>query len=356
MNSKQFSKKIIEWYKLSHRQLPWRATNDPYKIWLAEIILQQTRVAQGLPYYLKFLKKFPHVQALASAPEREVLRQWQGLGYYTRARNLHACAKKIVKHYGGKFPQRYEELLALPGVGPYTAAAVASIAFSQPVAVVDGNVYRILARIFGIDQDINSNEGKKIFQAKANELIDRNHPGVFNQAMMELGAIQCSPKSPDCLNCTFRGNCVARMREITHLLPVKSKKVKVAKRFFTYLVLSDGKKLAMRRRDRKDIWRGLYDFHLIETMRYQKVDQVMKRSGLRNLAGKIKVELLQRTRHLLTHQVIDASFVRLRIEKSGSLTHIMKAEKLKFFTPSQVRALPKPTLISRFLDENNILE
>ncbi len=206
MDNRYFSDKVVEWYKLNKRDLPWRETQDPYKVWLSEIILQQTRVNQGMPYYLKFLETFPTIQALASATEHEVLRLWQGLGYYTRARNLHKCAKVVVSRYGGRFPDNFKSLLELPGVGEYTAAAIASFSFKEPVAVVDGNVFRVLARVFGIENEINSPEGKKVFTTLANSLISKKFPDFHNQAIMEFGAVHCVPKNPSCPTCHFQSH------------------------------------------------------------------------------------------------------------------------------------------------------
>src|SRR6185369_7763226 len=217
-----FSSMIIDWYHANHRNLPWRATIDPYKIWLSEVMLQQTRVAQGLPYYERFVCSFPTVFDLAMATEQNVLRLWQGLGYYSRARNLHRCAKEVVEKFNGHFPNSFNELSKLPGIGDYTAAAIASIAFRQPVAVVDGNVYRVLARVFGIEKDITSGEGKKHFFSFANELINKERPDLFNQAVMEFGALHCVPKKPKCGECIFSKSCEANQRNLQAVLPIKS--------------------------------------------------------------------------------------------------------------------------------------
>jgi len=220
---KDFSARLVEWYLQNKRELPWRTTKDPYKIWLSEIILQQTRVAQGLPYYLKFIEKYPNVRALANADEQEVLRLWQGLGYYSRARNLHAAAKYVANELGGNFPDSYQKLKQLKGVGDYTAAAIASFAYQEKVAVVDGNVYRVLARLFGIEIDINSNEGKKTFSKLANELITQYQPDLHNQAMMEFGALHCTPANPNCMFCPFTTECEARLTQRQSVLPIKIK-------------------------------------------------------------------------------------------------------------------------------------
>ncbi len=237
MESRIFANKIIGWYLDNKRDLPWRNTKDPYRIWLSEIILQQTRVAQGLPYYQAFTEKFPTVWDLSKADERVVLRTWQGLGYYSRARNLHKCAKIICDNYRGQFPNNYKDLLALPGVGPYTAAAIASFAFGEIKAVVDGNVYRVLSRFFGVHDDIATGPGQKKFAELAQSLISQEKPELYNQGNMEYGAIQCTPKSPNCHGCVLEDSCVAYHQHLQHQLPVKSKKVKVRERYFYYFNL-----------------------------------------------------------------------------------------------------------------------
>ena len=264
MELRYFSKKVVEWYRLNQRSLPWRETKDPFHIWLSEIILQQTRVNQGLPYYEKFIEAFPSVDKLAAASEQKVLRLWQGLGYYTRARNLHKCAKMIVNSYGGSFPASYNELLLLPGIGAYTAAAIASISFNESVAVVDGNVYRVLSRVFGISTEINSPKGKKEFFELANQLIDKKNPAMFNQAVMEFGALFCKPVNPSCESCTFKASCFAYNNNLVASLPVKKKNKPARRRYFYYFVIQSGKSLLMSKRGKKDIWEGLYDFYLLE--------------------------------------------------------------------------------------------
>src|SRR5690606_34778677 len=261
-----FSQKLIKWYETNQRNLPWRATDDAYKIWLSEIILQQTRVQQGLPYYEKFILAFPTIYDLAKASEDEVLKLWEGLGYYSRARNMHFTAKYIVAELDGKFPNNFTDLLQLKGVGNYTAAAIASFAFKEAVAAVDGNVYRVLARIFGIKDDIMTNQAKKIFQSLANELIPKNQPDTFNQAIMDFGSMVCKPKQPLCEECFMQEECYAfRNNEITNL-PVKSKKIKVKKRFFHFLLLENAdKNIVIEQRSDNDIWKNLYQIPLIET-------------------------------------------------------------------------------------------
>jgi A/G-specific adenine glycosylase len=345
MGNRGFSKKIIQWYEENKRSLPWRQTTDPYKIWLSEIILQQTRVAQGLPYYNRFVETFPNVFSLAKAPQQQVLRLWQGLGYYSRARNLHTCAKTVVDDFGGKFPDSYQELKKLKGIGPYTAAAVASIAFKESVAVVDGNVFRVLSRVFGIEKDIASNEGKIFFSAKANELIPKVHPDLFNQAMMEFGALHCLPQNPKCDTCVFAKACVANQHDLQKVLPVKSKKLKVRNRYFYYFVIRHQNKILMKQREGKDIWQGLYDFYLVETRRNSKTEVLIKENIL--LKGSTKISESKIYRHILSHQKLMVRFVEMELPSTKTPASL----GLKWFTEKQVAKLPKPILIAKYLIE-----
>lgn len=262
----QFAQKIIQWYSENKRDFKWRSTRDPYRIWLSEIILQQTRAAQGLPYYERFIETFPDIHALANAPEDAVLKLWQGLGYYSRARNLHATALYISRQCEGQFPESFEDLLQLKGVGDYTASAIASICFNQPQAVVDGNVFRFLARYFGMETPIDTTSAHNVFKGKATDLMDLSKPGLFNQAMMEFGALQCTPKAPRCSSCPFQTNCIAHSLNKQLQFPVKNKKTKVINRYFNYLVLVDrDENICIQQRDTKGIWQKLYEFPLLET-------------------------------------------------------------------------------------------
>lgn len=261
-----FSNKLSTWYLQNRRFLPWRETQDPYAIWLSEIILQQTRVAQGLPYFEAFLRQYPKVSDLAAAPEDDVMRLWQGLGYYSRARNLHSTAKRITYELHGHFPNNYKDLLKLKGVGEYTAAAIASIAFGEVVPVVDGNVFRVLARYFGITSDISTLTTKREFQALAQTLIPQDQPALFNQAIMDFGALQCTPKKPNCNSCPFNNDCAALLSNQVDSLPVKLSKTKVRNRFFDFLLLLDANNnTIIRQRTEQDIWKKLYEFPLIES-------------------------------------------------------------------------------------------
>ncbi|MDP5122125.1 MAG: A/G-specific adenine glycosylase, partial [Spirosomaceae bacterium] len=260
-----FSKKIIPWFEQHQRNLPWRHTQDPYAIWLSEIILQQTRVAQGLPYYNRFLSHLPTIQDFANAPQEEILRLWQGLGYYSRARNMHATAKVIIEKYDGTFPDNYNELVKLKGIGPYTGAAIASFAFGEAVPVVDGNVFRVLSRVFGIETDIAASSARKEFTELAETLIPQDSPAAFNQAIMEFGALQCTPHQPNCMFCPLQDTCYAFQHEAQGVLPVKLKKTKVRNRYFNYFAVQQDEHFLMNKRAENDIWSGLYEFYLVET-------------------------------------------------------------------------------------------
>jgi A/G-specific adenine glycosylase len=349
MRTELFSSKIIDWYKANQRQLPWRTTKDPYRIWLSEVILQQTRVAQGLPYYERFIKIFPSVRELAKAPEKKVLRLWQGLGYYSRARNLHQCAKYIVKYLDQKFPDTFEELKKLPGIGSYTAAAIASISFSEPVAVVDGNVFRVISRVFGIDHDIGSTDGKKYFSLLANKLIDKDRPELFNQAIMELGALQCLPRNPLCEDCIFTKSCEANKNNLQGLLPVKSKKTKARTRYFYYFIIRQRNKMLLRKREGKDIWQGLYDFYLIETVGRHKPNMLIKKDMI--LMKSLIISESEIYKHILSHQKLFVKFVTVEIPFANELEPVFEKLGLKWFSKERIERLPKPILIDRFLKE-----
>lgn len=351
MDKRYFSEKIVKWYQINKRHLPWRQMCDPYKIWLSEIILQQTRVNQGLPYYQRFVNTYPTIKELADASEQEVLRLWQGLGYYSRARNLHRCAKSIVSEHNAQFPTTYNELLKLPGIGDYTAAAIASLAYKEPVAVVDGNVFRVLSRIFGIDSAINSPEGKKIFTQQANELIDHQQPDLHNQAVMEFGAMFCTPKNPKCEACVFQKTCFAFANKLQHELPVKIKGKPGRKRYFYYVVLQKADSLLMRQRKEKDIWQGLFDFYLIEKTKPVKTDLILQEEDFKKLVNNpVEVTISKNYKHILTHQTIFSTFIIVKNKmKAGVLS------ENAFYSLRQVARLPKPVLISRFLSDHYLL-
>ncbi|MGB5980686.1 MAG: A/G-specific adenine glycosylase [Nonlabens sp.] len=338
------SKRLIEWYRINHRSLPWRETRDPYYIWLSEIILQQTRVSQGLPYYKSFVEKFPTVQKLAQATQEEVLKLWQGLGYYSRARNLHFAAQQVVE-MGGKFPDSYNELLDLKGVGDYTAAAIASFAYDEVVPVVDGNVYRVLSRIFSIATPINSTAGKKEFKSLATKLISAKSPAIYNQAIMEFGATHCLPKNPKCPSCPFMSDCLAFTDGRINELPVKLKKTKVKNLFHHYLVLQtpSGNTL-MQQRPQQGIWAGLYEFPLIEEKGSLLSSELVDHDLFQELFGRVRfresVYNQQPIIHKLSHRKVHAYF--WIVETDEELNDVMPITEV-FHKPVHV-------LVERFMD------
>ncbi len=355
MNNKHFASILLDWYGHNKRDLPWRNTKDPYIIWLSEIILQQTRVAQGLPYFKKFLEKYPKVTDLAAAPSDEVMRLWQGLGYYSRARNLHQCAKDVVNIYGGKFPSSYKELIKLKGVGSYTAAAIASFAFDETTAVVDGNVFRVLARYFGIYTDIASGQGKREFEALANEYISQQEPGKYNQAIMEFGSLQCTPKNPDCESCPLQSSCIAFKEGLVPKLPIKINKIKVKTRFFTYLNIRCGHHTVIKQRGKGDIWEGLYDFPLQESKNslLTTIDQIQLLDDLRTITDKIQFNSETSFKHILTHQRIFANFAMFVIneKKFDQLQDWVSKQGFELVRSEKLESLGKPKLILRFLND-----
>ena len=317
-----FTKTILEWYGSNFRDLPWRKTSDPYLIWISEVIMQQTRIGQGLGYYNRFTGRFPSIRELARADEEDVLKTWQGLGYYSRARNLHITAKAILEKYNGIFPDRYEELIKLKGIGEYTAAAIASIAFNHPFPVVDGNVLRFFSRYFGIHLPIDSLPGRKKIREKMLLLIDKKRPGIFNQAIMEFGALQCKPANPDCGKCPLNKKCLAFLEGNVGRLPVKSKAKKPKTRYFHYFVILRKKEkgknfLYLRKREEKDIWKNLYDFPMIETIVEISEERLFSSSEWMKLIGDGKFRLTDQShqyKHILTHQVIFAKFYIIQLE------------------------------------------
>ena len=344
----RFTKTVIHWYSINKRILPWRQIKAPYYIWLSEIILQQTQVKQGLPYYEAFIKKFPTVFNLAKADENEVLKLWQGLGYYSRARNLHATAKYVVSELNGVFPNNYKALLKLKGVGDYTASAMASICFNQVAAVVDGNVYRVLSRYFGIDTPINSSKGVKEFKDLAQKLIDKKNPAEFNQAIMEFGAVQCRPKNPDCNVCPLNNGCLAFNKNRIDELPVKIKSAKAKKKHFNFLVfISNDQRTILEKREGKGIWQNLYQFPLVETSREQSYNTFKKRVTSHHLLKDTSFELTLYNKdaiiHKLSHQHLHTKFWILNVDNLN--TESVSVNKIYNF--------PVPILISNFLDNFN---
>lgn len=312
-----FTYKLLKWYEVNKRDLPWRNISDPYLIWVSEVILQQTRVNQGLPYYLRFIEKFQTVSDLAHVPEDEVLKIWQGLGYYSRARNMHAAAKQVCAELDGIFPSSYQKLLSLKGIGPYTAAAIASICNNEPVPAVDGNAYRVLSRYFGIDTPINTTKAHNEFTLLASQLLPQGQSGTFNQALMEFGALWCVPSSPNCAACVFSESCLAYRSALVNQLPVKNK-LKVRKtRFFVYLHIECNNKVLLTRRAGKDIWHGLYEFPLIEVAAPLSSEEIpdLLSKHLKGPSQAIIKNVTAPIQHTLTHQQLQAVFIHIQLEK-----------------------------------------
>ena len=308
---------LLSWFAREGRDLPWRRTRDPYRIWLSEVILQQTRVAQGLEYYLRFTERFPDIAALAAAPEDEVLKLWQGLGYYSRARNLHAAARQVMSRFGGGFPATYGEGRALPGVGDYTAAAVCSIVYDAPCAVLDGNVYRVLARLFDIGIPIDTTAGKRTFAELAQLQLDTSRPGLYNQAIMDFGALQCTPAQPRCGDCPLAGRCLALAAGTVGVRPVKQGRAKVRDRWFNYLHVTCGGQTLLHRRGGGDIWQGLYEFPLIETDKAADFAELAATAAFRELLGNGRWHLRRSVTmpgHQLSHQLLHAVFHRIECD------------------------------------------
>lgn len=339
-----FANDIVSWYQNHKRDLPWRDTSDPYKIWLSEIVLQQTRVEQGRAYYEKFVKKFPDVYALANASQNEVLNLWQGLGYYSRARNLHQAAQQIVFEYGGRFPDTYNDIQKLKGVGPYTAAAIASFAFNRRVPVVDGNVFRFLSRYLKVKTPINSSKAFKEFFELADELMGEAPPADFNQAMMEVGALICKPKNPQCMFCPVQSRCEAYAASEQLLYPVKNKKTKVQKRNLYYFVLEASNGLVLNLRDKKGIWQNLYEFPVIESGKPLKNNELLEKAAE---AGYISDEYTPLTQigeeriHKLSHRELHARFYQVK-------TTVGRPGLVEF---KALKNYPLPRLIDRFIEE-----
>lgn len=337
---------LLEWFQKNKRDFIWRRTKDPYNIWILEIILQQTRAAQGLPYYKKFIDIFPDLPTLALASQDEVLKLWQGLGYYSRAINLHSTAKYIYYECDGKFPKTFNEIINLKGIGDYTASAIASICYNIPEAVVDGNVYRFLSRFFGISIPINTKSAHRQFKKKATELMDYDNPGEFNQAMMEFGAIQCKPKNPLCLECPFKYDCVAHKNQKIDFLPVKKKNTKLKIRYLNYFVIQDKKqKILLEKRKEKDIWKNLFQFPLIELSKpYTKKEELLFQIKSK-YNFKIKFEKLELWNsapliHKLSHQKLYLYFWILN--SNGCLQNGISVSDLKNFA--------MPIVIQNFID------
>lgn len=344
----KISELLIKKYLDIKRDLPWRDTKDPYKIWLSEVILQQTRVNQGMPYYLAFTERYPDVKTLAHAPEDEVLKLWQGLGYYSRARNMLRTAREVWDKYGNRFPSSYEILIGLKGIGEYTAAAVSSFSADEPRAVVDGNVNRVLSRLFGIREAVDSTAGKKIMAETAWEILDKKHPGLHNQALMELGALVCTPRNPACDECPVCGYCVAFAEKRMTEYPVKREKKPVTKRHFTYWLMEDGETVLLQKRDESDIWGGLYQFPLTESEGELSDAELAavpaERFGLK------KTDIRSRTvfpsvRHVLSHRRLEIRFVHLALKKMPAVPDAQRVEL------DRAGRFPFPVVIANFVNK-----
>ncbi|MFN8287203.1 MAG: A/G-specific adenine glycosylase [Chitinophagales bacterium] len=346
-----FANTLLKWNKTHNkRQMPWKGEKNPYFIWLSEIILQQTRVEQGLPYYQRFIKQFPTVQHLANAPLDVVMAAWQGLGYYSRARNLQSAAQYVTTELKGVFPTKYEDILKLKGVGDYTAAAIASFAYNEARAVIDGNVIRVLARIFGITTPYDTTAGKKQFTTLAQQLLDKKKAGIYNQAIMDFGALICTPKNPQCQVCPFQKTCAAFQQNLIDTLPVKSKKIKLKERFFHYLLIVADGKILIEQRKKKDIWQNLYQLPLIETGNATppSLAAIKKLTGLKNVKVKQQEPA---TTQLLSHQKIYFTFTEL----NGTTITNVKITDCLWVSLKNLKQFAFPRTIHLFLKQNSLL-
>ena len=351
-NKRYFTKKLLLWNNnLNTRLMPWKGEKDPYKIWLSEIILQQTRVEQGWNYYNRFITAFPNIEKLARASGQKIFKLWEGLGYYTRCKNLIETAKFIAKEKQGEFPGNYHDILLLKGVGPYTAAAIASFAFNLPHAVVDGNVFRVLARFFGIETAIDSSTGKKSFTALAEELLDKKLPGIYNQAIMDFGAVICKPKNPLCGGCPLNTKCIALLQNKINLLPVKLGKLIKKNRWFYYLIIDYKGKIYVKKRGPRDIWENLYEFILLEAKELLSLEQIKQNALFKALAAKNTIKIIQVSKmytQQLTHQTIHGLFIQLHVKNALPL------KNYKTVTYKELPKLPFPKFITAYLAENEL--
>ena len=351
---KAFTRILTDWHQTENdREMPWKGEKDPYKIWLSEIILQQTRVDQGLAYYERFIEAFPTIKDLAAAKDQMVFKMWEGLGYYNRCKNLLHTARYIVEHFNGKFPDTYESILNLKGVGPYTAAAIASFAFQLPYAVVDGNVFRVLSRVFGIATPIDSTQGKLVFSELANDVLDRRSPGNFNQAIMDFGATVCKPFSPSCTQCPLSHQCKAFKEGLVNSLPIKEKQLLKKKRWFNYFIFEYKQTVLVHQRMAKDIWENLFEFYLVEAPELVVWDNQRVLDFLKDQLG-IQSAVLQAISGVavqqLTHQQIKAQFIRIKLLKKPECFI-----KLQWQAVRAINELPFPKIITQFLEDEPLL-
>jgi A/G-specific adenine glycosylase len=343
-----FAEEIIEWYQTNKRDLPWRKTDDPYIIWLSEVIMQQTRVEQGTPYFNRFSEKYPTVEHFASATEDEILKLWQGLGYYSRGRNMHKTAQSVMEEYFGYFPKSYDSLIKLKGIGEYTAAAISSFSSNEARAVVDGNVFRLLSRYFGIETPINTGKGKKLFTELANELLDKSRAGEFNQAIMEFGSLQCKPKNPDCISCPLQAACEARKTNRINELPVKIKSLKIRERHFNYILAKKDGQILINKRGAGDIWENMFDLPLFETENLTLAhDLIRTENFISSFGDQVKIRSVSApVKHILSHQKLYTSFIEIENFSEGFIS-----ERSWFYvTQDELENLAQPKLIFQFLE------
>jgi len=344
-----FSTKLLKWYKTNKRDLPWRKTNDAYTIWISEIILQQTRVDQGLSYFNKFLNQYPNIKLLAAASEQEVLNLWQGLGYYSRARNLHFTAKYISNQLNGKFPEEYTDILGLKGVGPYTAAAIASFAFNKAYPVIDGNVIRVVSRYCGIHEAVDQSDTMGKLKSRVNLLFDKNNPAAFNQAIMEFGALHCIPANPDCYNCIFKLDCQANAQNLVSKIPFKSKKIVKKHRYINYVVLVKNGQLILKKRNDSDIWKNLYDFPSSEQKDIKSMNRSVEKE-IQIILKDLKTEFIEKSswkKQILTHRIIHARFWKYQIEKNQKINN----SEWQLVSKNMLKKYPVPKLIEQYIND-----
>jgi A/G-specific adenine glycosylase len=348
-----FAKEIIEWYQLHKRDLPWRNTDDPYIIWLSEIIMQQTRIEQGMPYFNRFAEKYPTVKQFADAKEEDILKLWQGLGYYSRGRNMHQTAKIVMEDHDGYFPKNYESLIKLKGIGEYTAAAISSFSSNEARAVVDGNVFRLLSRYFGIDTAINSSKGKKLFTELANELIDQSRAGEFNQAIMEFGSLQCKPKNPNCLICPLQLGCEARKSNRIDELPVKIKSQKSRDRFFNYILVLKKDQILINKRGSGDIWENLYELPLFESKKPCTAHELIQSEDfIKCFGNQVLIKSISKpVKHVLSHQKLHTNFIIIENFSNEFISH----KNWFFVRINELDQLAQPKLIFHFLENFSTL-
>lgn len=350
-----FTKRMIEWNRTENdRSMPWKGEKDPYRIWISEVILQQTRVEQGWSYYERFIARFPDVQALATAKDEEVFKYWEGLGYYSRCRNLLFSARYIHQELGGKFPTTYVGIAALKGIGPYTAAAIASFAFGLPYAVVDGNVIRVLSRYFGLDIPVDQPASRKLFFERADELLDKKNPAEYNQAIMDFGATICKPRNPLCESCPMQSSCKAYALGMVDQLPLKAKKIEKKKRFLHYLILEYKGSLFLRKRIEKDIWQNLFEFYLIEDDALLDAQKLLKKPVITSLLKKSSFQLIESSdsrRQVLSHQALEGRFFHLRLTSKPNLPKEFIA-----VPQAAISQYPFPRFIQAYMKEKSYIQ